>query len=578
MKKLILFPLIILFLLFCLFSATKMVQAAEISLVWNSPVTYGAGGAVYKKGDTITFSGSVSATSCGNSNFDITLSPYIETITNGVKHITPLATITLTMSANNTQYGFSSSYTLPNNTYIGSNVIMLAYYSELWFGHPSAKEIFYRNIRVSTLPTAPTVIISPASGSTCTMDNLTCVVNTPSKTEDAYSFCADPNNCPPYSPGTIAVNSSDKTKVIGSGTTFTTAFSVGDSIVANSEGRIISAIASNTSMTTDTWTNTFTNKTYYKSIPGILYTYRWYKKGSTFTETYPVGDYPIGIAIDASGNVWTANGNSDNVTKLSSSGSILGTYPVPGSSTILSAIAIDASGNVWVTDYNGWVRKLSPSGSALDVFSAGENPAAIAADASGNIWVVDYYGTVYKFSSSSGRLGTYHVGGNNTAIAADASGNVWVTDYNEVIKLSSSGSVLGTYAAGKWNNEIAIDASGNVWVTNNDGTVTKLNSSGSVLGTYNSGADNRAIATDASGNAWVVNSIYDTVTKINPSGSTSLSYVLQNNLTKTDTTDSTYTISKSNLSSGDKWKCEVTPKNRTGFTGPAVTSQEVTIP
>jgi hypothetical protein len=56
--------------------------------------------------------------------------------------------------------------------------------------------------------------------------------------------------------GTISVTASGTT-VTGTGTFFLYDFNIGDTITANSETRTITAIASNTSMTTTAWTNTF---------------------------------------------------------------------------------------------------------------------------------------------------------------------------------------------------------------------------------------------------------------------------------------------------------------------------------
>ena len=79
---------------------------------------------------------------------------------------------------------------------------------------------------------------------------------------------------------------------------------------------------------------------------------------------YPTGTDPKGIAIDASGNVWVVNqGNGtvgpapgdSNVTELSSSGKLIGTY---AAGTYPDGIAIDASGNVWVVNSGGTVTEL----------------------------------------------------------------------------------------------------------------------------------------------------------------------------------------------------------------------------
>jgi streptogramin lyase len=103
-----------------------------------------------------------------------------------------------------------------------------------------------------------------------------------------------------------------------------------------------------------------------------------------------VGSGPVGVAVDASGNVWVANGWGNTVTKLDNSGNLIGTYSFTGSGAY--GIAIDASGNVWIANSNGsTVTKMDNSGNLVGTYStAGLQPNGIAIDASGNVWVVNY--------------------------------------------------------------------------------------------------------------------------------------------------------------------------------------------
>jgi sugar lactone lactonase YvrE len=124
-----------------------------------------------------------------------------------------------------------------------------------------------------------------------------------------------------------------------------------------------------------------------------------------------VGTIPIGIAIDKSGNVWVENyGNGtpgtaagdSNVTELSPSGSVIGTY-VAGRYPA-GGIAIDTSRNVWVTNWGAAsetpgtpgagstdsnVTELSPSGTTIGTYVAGSSPGGIAIDSAGNVWVAN---------------------------------------------------------------------------------------------------------------------------------------------------------------------------------------------
>ncbi|MEM3744472.1 MAG: hypothetical protein QW759_01385 [Candidatus Micrarchaeaceae archaeon] len=228
--------------------------------------------------------------------------------------------------------------------------------------------------------------------------------------------------------------------------------------------------------------------------------------------------------------VYVASFISSQVTKLSSSGAIIGTYSA-GFSPI--GIAIDPSGNVWVTGSLGDVTKLSSSGAIIGTYSVGSEPQGIAIDPrSGNVWVADYGSDqVTELSSSGAIIGTYSIGGAGPpwvptapyGIAIDPrSGNVWVTDYgtNQVTELSSSGAIIGTYSVGGGPTGIAIDPrSGNVWVVNsNSGTVTELSSSGAIIGTYSVGGGPYGIAIDPSGNVWVTDTYGRQVTKLSSSG------------------------------------------------------------
>ncbi|MFM8867683.1 MAG: hypothetical protein ACKOFZ_05305, partial [Ilumatobacteraceae bacterium] len=70
------------------------------------------------------------------------------------------------------------------------------------------------------------------------------------------------------------------------------------------------------------------------------------------------GDEPFAIVVDSSGNVYTANWASDNVTKITPSGvsSILGT-----TGTRPAGITVDSSGNVYTANYgSNNVTKITP--------------------------------------------------------------------------------------------------------------------------------------------------------------------------------------------------------------------------
>ncbi len=202
------------------------------------------------------------------------------------------------------------------------------------------------------------------------------------------------------------------------------------------------------------------------------------------SSNYTVGNYPEGIAIDSSGNVWVANEGTNmagSITKLSSSGTVIGTFPV---GTDPQGIAIDPSGNVWVVNGgNNNVTELNSSGGQVtgSPFPVGSVPHGIAIDSSGNVWVTNNgSNTVTELNSSGGQVtgSPFPVGTGPDGIAIDSSGNVWVTNpaSDTITELNSSGAFLSTFTVGNIDAPgIAIDSFGNLWLTNTNGdTVTEL--------------------------------------------------------------------------------------------------------
>ena len=84
------------------------------------------------------------------------------------------------------------------------------------------------------------------------------------------------------------------------------------------------------------------------------------------------------------------NFGSNNVTKLSLAGAVLGTFAA-GSGP--SGVAYEGV-NIWVTDFNGsTMTKLKAStGATLNTFTVGKEPAGVAFDGA-SMWVTNFGGT-----------------------------------------------------------------------------------------------------------------------------------------------------------------------------------------
>ena len=247
---------------------------------------------------------------------------------------------------------------------------------------------------------------------------------------------------------------------------------------------------------------------------------------------------PARAAVDASGNIWITNEDSNSVTELDPVGRFIsGSSGYTGGG--LSApqnIAIDLLGNAWIIDSGSTLglTKLSSSGvpslqSPL-IYTSVNYASGVSVDGSGNVWVAaSKNNNILKLDSNGNQVtgSPFSGGGINSpsAISIDGSGNVWIVNLggSNLTKLTNSGApVSGSPFPSSAPEYIAIDASGNAWITFSSYLVSKLDSSGSVVFStqgYPTNAfygDFYSVAIDGSGNAWMAN--YDVSDLIEISG------------------------------------------------------------
>jgi serine/threonine-protein kinase len=157
-------------------------------------------------------------------------------------------------------------------------------------------------------------------------------------------------------------------------------------------------------------------------------------------------NHPTGVAVDAAGNVYVADSGNNKIRKISATGVVTtlagsgtaGAADGTGNQATFSApsaVTVDALGNVYVADTNsnkirmvtasGVVTTFAGSGAAGAVDATGiaasfSAPSAISIDIAGNLYVADRGNNKIRFVSATRVVSTW--AGTGTAGALDATG------------------------------------------------------------------------------------------------------------------------------------------------------------
>jgi hypothetical protein len=258
-------------------------------------------------------------------------------------------------------------------------------------------------------------------------------------------------------------------------------------------------------------------------------------------------DGPMGMAINAMGDVYVTDEGSNRVQKFTAGGGFLaqwGTFGfAEGHFTYVGRVAVDALGSVYVCDPNLLIQKFSENGTFIikwGKIGAGDGefdgPSAIAVDAYGSVYVVDqYHCRVQKFTSTGGFVGKWGTRGagdgqfvNPAAIAVAPSGHVYVVDpgNSRVQEFGPDGDFIRKWGSlGKGDGQfagpmgVAVDRSGSVYVADtNNNRVQVFTADGRFVTKWvvTGSGYTSDLAVDASGNVYVMDHAFDWVRKYGP--------------------------------------------------------------
>jgi sugar lactone lactonase YvrE len=188
---------------------------------------------------------------------------------------------------------------------------------------------------------------------------------------------------------------------------------------------------------------------------------------------------PSGVAVDGAGNVFVVDCTSNGaVYEILAKGGYSTVIPIASGFLYPEGLAVDRAGNVFVADtFNGAVKEIAAARgySTIRTLLSGLNyPYSVAVDGSGNVFVADTENNAVKEILAQGGYTTVNTlgGGFNypTGVAVDAAGNVYVTDdMNDAIKeiVAAGGyTKVNTLETGFYAflGGIALDGSGNIFV------------------------------------------------------------------------------------------------------------------
>ena len=171
--------------------------------------------------------------------------------------------------------------------------------------------------------------------------------------------------------------------------------------------------------------------------------------------------------FDSSGNLYAANGHDHAVYKFDSHGHKT-TYATIGQNYPLG-MAFDASGNLYIAEVTTKdILKIKPDRSSSILTTFSNAPYGIAVDASGNILTSVQTDNIIYQISPGGAKGIYANMAYPEAIALDGSGNLFVNVSGGLVEITPAGGVItnNNYAPGQYGL-LALDSLGNAFVPYN---------------------------------------------------------------------------------------------------------------
>ena len=247
-------------------------------------------------------------------------------------------------------------------------------------------------------------------------------------------------------------------------------------------------------------------------------------------------NFPVGVAVDASGNLYIADSNHNAIKEWNAGTQTVSTvadiYP-----SAPNGVAVDSSGNIYLIADPSNLEEWNASTQTLSTLASSGlfSPAGLAVNASGNVYIADPGGAVEEWSAATNTVSKLVSSGlvEPSDVAVDACGNVYIADWraDAIKEWNAATKTLSTLVSSGLNDPegVAVDASGNVYIADTgNNAVKEWNAAAQTVSTFVSTglASPYAVAVDASGNVYIADTGNNAIKELSrafvPSGAVSV--------------------------------------------------------
>ena len=189
---------------------------------------------------------------------------------------------------------------------------------------------------------------------------------------------------------------------------------------------------------------------------------------------YVGGDEPIDATAGPDGNVWVVELGSNQIARVTPTGSITEFSSGLRANAGLAGIAAGPDGNLWFTEsLANRIGRITPAGTITEFaagISPGSAPHGIALGGDGNLWFTETAGNRIGRITPAGAVSEFSTGIRTASapwgIAAGLDGNLWFTQHvapGRVARITTAGIVTEYGTTSGMPAGIAAGPDGNVW-------------------------------------------------------------------------------------------------------------------